>query len=99
MVSKGIKSVTLWIGKKSFQVDFKIMPLPQQVDVILGMEFFIQENAWLNPRSKRILIQDTDASTFEVLTSMLTDTWSDSDDTDTKSNSTVPGTGVERQFL
>eukprot|EP01052_Picozoa_sp_SAG31_P040953 SAG31_NODE_6072_length_2182_cov_6.545847_2_plen_154_part_00 len=77
MVSKGIASVTLWIGNKSFKVNFKIMPLPQQVDAILGMEFFNQYHVWLNPENKRLLIVDTDASTFDVLTSILNDAEND----------------------
>eukprot|EP01052_Picozoa_sp_SAG31_P016374 SAG31_NODE_1082_length_10014_cov_5.324962_1_plen_155_part_00 len=77
MVSKGIASVTLWIGNKSFKVNFKIMPLPQQVDAILGMEFFNQYHVWLNPEHKRLLIVDTDASTFDVLTSILNDAEND----------------------
>eukprot|EP01052_Picozoa_sp_SAG31_P020571 SAG31_NODE_1554_length_7897_cov_13.662221_1_plen_237_part_00 len=53
------------------------MPLPQQVDAILGMEFFNQYHVWLNPEHKRLLIVDTDASTFDVLTSILNDAEND----------------------
>ena len=56
-----------WRVGGSCDITYLIMPLPDGIDLILGMDFFVAQQVWLHPATKRVLVVDGRAKRPEKL--------------------------------
>ena len=55
----------IWIGEESYTTTFLVMPLPSGVDAILGMDWLNDNDIWLHPASKRMLVPSKPGTTSD----------------------------------
>jgi hypothetical protein len=56
-----------WIGNSKYTINYLVMPLPEGVDCILGMQWLAQSSAWLHPETKRIVVPNDAGRGYSVL--------------------------------
>ena len=58
---------SLSMNSKSFKQRFHVLNLPSGLDCVLGMDFFNANDAWIHPKSKKILFLAPDQSADEAV--------------------------------
>lgn len=66
-VNQILHNDSLMISQKSFQQRFYVLDLPCGLDAVLGMDFFTANDAWIHPKSKRILFLASDPDADEAV--------------------------------
>ena len=59
-VNQVLEQSSLTMNGQSFVQKFYVLGLPSSLDVVLGMDFFTANDAWIHPKSKKILFLATD---------------------------------------